>query len=197
MLKTLSKNSKIETTQIEKRLADGGFSRAGGIAAAIDAVDNPEDLIFVVDVDIVLGPRIFHEIKRNVLRSILPDKIYFPVVRMLRKGEDAEWNERGELIVHDAAEPERAENGELIEPEDGIEFWNYPAFGVFAVHKFNYLRCGGFVASDLSRDVWGKEDNRMFDNCKLHGVPIQRSESYSMAHIFHSKRPWGVSADGT
>ncbi|EDV20122.1 uncharacterized protein TRIADDRAFT_32537 [Trichoplax adhaerens] len=135
------------------------FSRSAGINAGVQAINNRRSIIVAYDLHLNLPLDLID----NVRKRCFPGKtVYMPIL----------------LRLHCNASPNDP-NGE----------WEEYGFGIMALYREDFLRIGGYNASQF-RYRWGGEDSAFLNQLLYHHYDIERVCHPKLYHHFHRRLPW-------
>ncbi|XP_063979175.1 chondroitin sulfate synthase 1 isoform X2 [Diachasmimorpha longicaudata] len=154
---------KYSSARIEVISGSGNFSRAQALNLGISQ-SRDDDLMFFVDVDIVLKAAALQRIRLN---TVIGRQVYFPIV----------FSQFDPTIVR---ENSNTQDPFLINEFTG--FWRQFGFGIVSLYKKDYLTIGGF---DLSITGWGKEDVDFFEKAVKSKLNVFRAPDKHLVHVFH------------
>ncbi|XP_011309652.1 chondroitin sulfate synthase 1 isoform X2 [Fopius arisanus] len=154
---------KYSSAKIEVISGSGNFSRAQALHLGASQ-SREDDLMFFVDVDIVLRASALQRIRLN---TVIGRQVYFPIV----------FSQFDPKIVRQNSNPQ---DPFLINEFTG--FWRQFGFGIVSLYKRDYLTIGGF---DLSITGWGKEDVDFFEKVVKSKLNVFRAPDIHLVHVFH------------
>ncbi|XP_015126312.1 chondroitin sulfate synthase 1 [Diachasma alloeum] len=154
---------KYSSARIEVIPGSGNFSRAQALNLGVSQ-SREDDLMFFVDVDIVLKASALQRIRLN---TVIGRQVYFPIV----------FSQFDPKIVR---ENSNTQDPFLINEFTG--FWRQFGFGIVSLYKKDYLSIGGF---DLSITGWGKEDVDFFEKAVKSKLNVFRAPDKHLVHVFH------------
>ncbi|KAL1139748.1 hypothetical protein AAG570_006725 [Ranatra chinensis] len=142
------------------------FARAKALQVGASHVEDPDDLLFFIDVDVIFRSNVLYRIRSQTVRG---KQVYFPIV----------FSEFDPQIVYNKS---TSPNHFLINNNAG--FWRQYGFGIASVYKSDLIKVGGF---NTSIKGWGKEDVDLFDKfiASAHNLTIFRSVDRDLVHVFH------------
>lgn len=153
---------------IEVIEAEGEFARAKALDLGSKQC-GMDDLLFCVDVDIILTSEALNRIRMNTVQST---QVYYPIV----------FSQYDPSII--------CGNNSLshctIDTQDFAEkmgYWRQFGYGIVAIYRSDLEKVGGY---DLNIQGWGKEDIDLFDKIvKSINLTIFRAVDTGMIHAFH------------
>ncbi|XP_076822932.1 chondroitin sulfate synthase 3-like isoform X2 [Clavelina lepadiformis] len=143
------------------------FSRGVGLQAASKQINNPNEILFFCDIDLIFRPEILTRIRRNVQQG---HRVYYPVF-FSQYDPKIVYADKGSPLSH-------------FHFDDISGFWRYFSFGMFAIYKSDFEKTGGF---DTSIHGWGLEDLKMVAEVQKAGLDIFQSTEPAQVHIYHDK----------
>uniref|UniRef100_H2ZJ83 Hexosyltransferase n=1 Tax=Ciona savignyi TaxID=51511 RepID=H2ZJ83_CIOSA len=187
------------SSKIRYHIADTGkrqFSRGAGLQlGALAAGIN--DIIFFMDIDMVVTPNLVAQCRRNAVRGKkawypIPYSQYDPDRQCFDGSLARSVDERSILNVADpAGDSSLGRNGarETIRQtplnlEEDRGFWRDFGYGIACFYKTDFIASGGF---DLTIEGWGEEDVRLYKSILASGVDVFRAKQSDLVHIYHTK----------
>lgn len=160
---------------IEIVYAEGAFSRGRGLELGASRCQ-PDALLYLVDVDIMVMPESLNRIR---LSTIQGRQVYFPIVFSQYDPEPLckEYSQHCHCSDKDNC---------IVIPTDFSTmtgYWRQFGFGIAAIYRSDMVNVGGF---DLSIQGWGKEDVDLYTKFIESNLTIFRAVDPGMTHIFHA-----------
>jgi len=159
---------KYGSDQIEVIEADGDFARAkaldlGSKQCAMD------DLLFCVDVDIILTREALTRIRLNTVQST---QVYYPIV----------FSQYDPQVICENVSLDRCKINTLNFTAI-MGYWRQFGYGIAAMYRSDLEKVGGY---DVSIQGWGKEDVDLFEKFVTSNLTIFRAVDTGMIHAFHA-----------
>nr|WNN25237.1 chondroitin sulfate synthase 1 [Sinonovacula constricta] len=151
--------------------ADGDFARAKALDLGAKQCSD-DDLLFCVDVDILLTADSLNRIRLNTIQNV---QIYYP-------------------IVFSQYDPDTLCNNKTLGSQCNVEpldfsprmgYWRQFGYGIAAMYRSDLEKVGGY---DTSIQGWGKEDVDLFDKFVQNNITVFRAVDTGMIHVFHPIR---------
>ncbi|XP_052793997.1 chondroitin sulfate synthase 1-like [Mya arenaria] len=154
---------KYRSDLIEVIEADGDFARARALdlGAKQCAMD---DLLFCVDVDILLTREALTRIRLNTIQST---QIYYPIV----------FSQYDPSVICEGL----CKIG-MTNFTAKVGYWRQFGYGIAAMYRSDLEKVGGY---DISIQGWGKEDVDLFEKFVMSNLTIFRAVDTGMIHAFH------------
>lgn len=140
------------------------FARAKALEIGASYSNEPDDLLFFIDVDMVFRSAALQRIRVNTVKG---KTVYFPIV----------YSEFDPVVVYNKT---MSPDHFLINEDTG--FWRQYGFGIASVYKTDLVQVGGL---DTSIHGWGKEDVDLFEKFVASNITIFRSVDPDLVHVFH------------
>ncbi|KAH3840056.1 hypothetical protein DPMN_113498 [Dreissena polymorpha] len=150
---------------IEVIEADGDFARAKALDLGAKQC-SMDDLLFCVDVDIILTKDALTRIRLNTIQSV---QIYYPIV----------FSQYDPAIV--CGNMSRCKF-ETFNFSTWTGYWRQFGYGIAAMYRSDLEKVGGY---DTSIQGWGKEDVDLFEKFVTSNLTIFRAVDTGMIHAFH------------
>ncbi|XP_014273128.1 chondroitin sulfate synthase 1 isoform X2 [Halyomorpha halys] len=153
-------------TKIEVLPQFENFARASALEIGASHIEEPNDLLFFIDVDMVFRRGSLQRIRKNTIRK---KSVYFPIV----------YSEFDPIAVFNQT---ISLNHFLIDETTG--YWRQYGFGIGSVYKTDLIEVGSF---DTTIKGWGKEDVDLFEKfiTASKNISIFRSVDPDLVHVFH------------
>lgn len=151
---------------IEVIEAEGDFARAKALDLGSKQC-SMDDLLFCVDVDIILTSDSLYRIRLNTVQST---QVYYPIV----------FSQYDPSIICGNTSHCRIDT---LNFEEKMGYWRQFGYGIVAIYRSDLEKVGGY---DLNIQGWGKEDIDLFDKIvKSINLTIFRAVDSGMIHAFH------------
>ena len=148
--------------------ADGDFSR--GKALDLGAKQCSEnELLFCVDVDIVLSRDSLTRIRLNTIRNI---QVYYPIV----------FSQYDPDVTCRRTSSRSQCKVSPFDLRSSQGYWRQFGYGIVAMYRSDLEKVGGY---DVSIEGWGKEDVDLFDKFIQSNLTVFRAVDTGMVHAFH------------
>lgn len=147
--------------------AEGDFARAKALDLGAKQC-SLNDLIFCVDVDIILT---FESLNRIRLNTIQGTQVYYPVV----------FSQYDPSVICASASKRNCKVDELDFTER-MGYWRQFGYGIAAMYRSDLERVGGY---NTGIQGWGKEDVDLFEKIVESNLTIFRAVDTGMIHAFH------------
>jgi chondroitin sulfate synthase len=144
---------------------EGDFARAKALDLGAKQC-SVDDLIFCVDVDIVLTQDAINRIRLNTIQGV---QVYYPIVFSQYDPSVLCGNQSNCKI-------------EMFNFDHRMGYWRQFGFGIAAMYRSDLERVGGY---DTGIQGWGKEDVDLFDKVVQSNLTIFRAVDTGMIHAFH------------
>ncbi|XP_060565018.1 chondroitin sulfate synthase 1-like [Ruditapes philippinarum] len=144
---------------------EGDFARAKALDLGAKQC-SVDDLIFCVDVDIVLTQDAINRIRLNTIQGV---QVYYPIVFSQYDPSVLCGNQSNCKI-------------EMFDFDHRMGYWRQFGFGIAAMYRSDLERVGGY---DTGIQGWGKEDVDLFDKVVQSNLTIFRAVDTGMIHAFH------------
>lgn len=151
---------------IEVIEAEGNFARAKALDLGAKQCSS-DDLLFCVDVDIILTSDALTRIRLNTIQSL---QIYYPIV----------FSQYDPNVICGKNKTHCKINQFDFNPRMG--YWRQFGYGIAAMYKSDLVSVGGY---DTDIQGWGKEDVDLFEKVVQSNLTIFRSVDVGMVHAFH------------
>lgn len=139
----------------------GVFHKAKAIQSAVDTIQDPNGIIFLMDLHILAPETIISLVRKHTIRGKM---VFNPVLfRLSHCGSPASWTK----------------------PSRG--FWETFGYGILGIYKSDWDRIGGMSSMKHSRG-WGGEDWELLDRILSAGLEIERLRVRNFYHFYHSKK---------
>ena len=150
---------------IEVIEAEGNFARA--VALDLGAKQcSKNDLLFCVDVDILLTVDSLNRIRLNTIEG---KQVYYPVV-FSQYNPSTICKNSPSCTIDD------------FDFASDMGYWRQFGYGIAAMYRSDLERVGGY---DISIQGWGKEDVDLFQKFVESNLTIFRAVDVGMVHAFH------------
>lgn len=147
--------------------ADGDFARAKALDLGAKQC-SMNDLIFCVDVDIILTGDALNRIRLNTIQGTM---VYYPIVFSQYDPEVLCMNL-----------PKSGCKIDVLDFSPKMGYWRQFGYGIAAMYRSDLERVGGY---DTSIHGWGKEDVALFENIVQSNLTVFRAIDAGMVHAFH------------
>lgn len=147
--------------------ADGDFARAKALDLGAKQC-SVDDLIFCVDVDIILTPESLNRIRLNTIQGI---QVYYPIVFSQYDPKLLCLNKSKSSCKID-----------LLDFSSNVGYWRQFGYGIAAMYRSDLERVGGY---NTDIQGWGKEDVDLFEKIVESNLTIFRAVDTGMIHAFH------------
>lgn len=144
----------------------GGFSRGKALNLGMSHL-HPEDLAFLCDVDMEVGPSFMNRCRKNTIRG---KRVYYPEFFKLYNLD---------YVYYHGQKPSR------INLKRSHGHWAYYSFGMVCIYKSDYDRVGGMNNNIVG---WGEEDVNFFERVLRKKVEVLRAPDTSLKHRWHEKQ---------
>lgn len=151
-------------------ITKGDFSRGRALQTSVKHFKD-EDLLFFVDIDLVLDKSILLRVRQN---TMLNQEVYLPIVF----SED-------DPVALPRINSSNSSTSSIAKSRFDSEFgnWRQFAYGILSCYKADLMRVGGFR---MDIKGWGIEDVDLLDKFLLSGLTIFRSVDEGMWHRYHA-----------
>ncbi len=143
----------------------GDFARGKALNLGMTHL-HPEDLAFLCDVDMEVGPSFLNRCRRNTIRG---KRVYYPEFFKL-------YNMN--YVYRNGQKPSRLN----IKRSHG--HWAYYSYGMLCIYKSDYDRVGGMNSNIVG---WGEEDVNFFEKVLRKKLEVLRAPDTSLKHRWHDK----------
>ena len=168
-VKTLVDNFHVAKSVNEKLIRivpiSGPFARGRGLAEGLELFLD-SDLVFIVDVDIMVGEAFPMRCRQNTIHG---KQVYFPIFFKL-------YNPK--FIQENTLE----KPGSIIKRHNG--HWAHYSFGMLCVYAGDYRKTSGY---DTQNRGWGEEDVELFKAVIQSNLEVFRSPDPGLVHRWHRK----------
>lgn len=143
------------------------FTRGRALQYGVNMMKN-DDILFFVDVDIVIDNKSLIRIRRNTVQN---RTVYYPIVYSM-------YNPK--LMNHSFSAEDYESYSNIIDENQG--YWRQFGFGIVSMYKSDFLNLGGFNTSIVG---WGFEDVNLYDKTVKSDLSIVRSADPGLIHVYH------------
>ena len=144
---------------------EGAFSRGKALHLAINDL-HPEDLAFLCDVDMDIGPGFLDRCARNTIRG---RRVYYPEFFKLYNMD---------YVYRTKPKPK------TISIKRTHGHWAYYSFGMLCIYKSDYDSVGGMNTHIVG---WGEEDVSLFERVLKRRLEVLRVPDVGLTHRWHEK----------
>jgi len=153
---------------IEVIEAEGDFARAKALDLGAKQC-SMDDLLFCVDVDIILTADALNRIRLNTVQST---QIYYPIV----------FSQYDPSIICGNVSLSQCRL-DMLDFREKMGYWRQFGYGIVSIYRSDLEKVGGY---DLNIQGWGKEDIDLFDKIvKNINLTVFRAVDTGMIHAFH------------
>ena len=168
-VKTLVDNFRVSRSVAERLIRiviiPGPFARGRGLAEGLKLFED-SDLVFIVDVDIIVDKAFLMRCRRNTIQR---EQVYFPIFFKL-------YNQK--FIQENTLESTRS----VIKRHNG--HWAHYSFGMLCIYAGDYRKTSGY---DTQIRGWGEEDVELFRAVIQSDLQVFRSPDPGLLHRWHRK----------
>lgn len=146
--------------------ANGPFSRGQGLEMGA-AQCKADDLLFFIDVDIMITRDCLYRIRTNTKQGL---QAYFPIV----------FSQYDPQTICSKGSAQCKKSVQSFQTDAG--YWRQFGFGIAGLYQKDLRLVGGF---DTTIQGWGKEDVDLYHKFLMGNVTIFRAVDPGMVHAFH------------